>query len=531
MKKTLKALLIIVIVVALIIGSVAGVSYYKKGSQTVDVLSVSMLNLGYYEDSTTSEGVVKNNASQSVYITDGQKVVDVYVTEGQEVSEGDPIMAYDITSLELSVAMKKLQIEGYQNEYDTAVAKLTVLKNTVPIPDTVAAPSPVKTSAKASNVDGSSPKGTNGTEAADIISLDQKLSGQGSAEDPYVFVCGVNSMISGTVLNALKESGAVAKFEAVDGAGNIAMSVVMNGSYIADTYTDTDMIFIFSGNHSDSNIGVDNDDFGGNDLGTSDDSANLGAGNGSDLGGQEQSGYTAKELAAAIASQERSIRSIDIKKRTAENQLIDLESQLKDGVVYSKVNGVVKTVHELDDIPQDGSPFIVISGSEGLYIEGSVSELMLDTIQIGQRVSAYSWETGEYFEGEISEIDTVPTTNNSYYGDGNPNVSYYGYTAYIEDPSGLMAGQYLQLTIESADTGNADKLFIDQSYVRDEHGKSFVYKDDGGKLTKQYVDTGSILWGSYIEIKSGLTVDDYIAFPYGKNVKDGVKTVVSENMN
>ena len=57
-----------------------------------------------------------------------------------------------------------------------------------------------------------------------------------------------------------------------------------------------------------------------------------------------------------------------------------------------------------------------------------------------------------------------------------------------------------------------------------------MYKDNNGKLEKQDVVTGSILWGSYIEIKSGLTLDDYVAFPYGKNVKEGTATVVSEDM-
>ena len=38
---------------------------------------------------------------------------------------------------------------------------------------------------------------------------------------------------------------------------------------------------------------------------------------------------------------------------------------------------------------------------------------------------------------------------------------------------------------------------------------------------KQIVTTGRTLYGEYTEILSGLTQDDYIAFPYGKNVKDG----------
>ena len=520
MKKTLKALLIIVIVVALVIGSVAGVTYYQNGKNTVDVYSVSMLNLGYYEDTTTSEGVVKNNASQSVYVTDGQKVVDVFVTEGQEVAEGDPLMEYDVTSLELSVQMKKLQIEGLQNEYDTAVAKLTKLKNTTPIPDTQASPSELpnqETSESVSQI------------SVDITSVDQKTGGQGTTEDPYVFKCDTGSRLSGAVINGFKTNSAVARFDAVDASGNVAMSVTMNGAYISKTYEDSDMVYIFSGNH-DNNSDADNTEKpdGTDDSEIPDDSEMPDDSNGIEDG--NVTGYTAKELAQETAKQEREVRKIDIRKRTAENELTNLEEQLADGVVRSKVNGVVKTVHDIDDIPTDGSAFMVVSGSEGLYIEGSVSELMLDKIKIGQSVTAYDWESGNNYQGQISEIDVVPTNNNSYYGEGNPNVSYYGYTAYIEDPSGLMAGQYLQLTIENSDNSNQDKLYIQQCYVREENGRSYVYKDNDGRLEKQYVQTGSILWGSYVEIKSGITVDDYIAFPYGKNVKDGAATVVSEDM-
>ena len=36
------------------------------------------------------------------------------------------------------------------------------------------------------------------------------------------------------------------------------------------------------------------------------------------------------------------------------------------------------------------------------------------------------------------------------------------------------------------------------------------------------------VWGSYTEIRSGLTADDYIAFPYGKTVKPGAATQESD---
>ena len=365
MKKTLKALLIIVIVVGLVIGSVAGVTYYQNGKNTVDVYSVSMLNLGYYEDTTTSEGVVKNNASQSVYVTDGQKVVDVFVTEGQEVAEGDPLMEYDVTSLELSVQMKKLQIEGLQNEYDTAVAKLTKLKNTTPIPDTQASPSELPNQETSETVSQTS---------VDITSVDQKTGGQGTAEDPYVFKCDTGSRLSGAVINGFKTNSTVARFDAVDASGNVVMSVTMNGAYISKTYEDSDMVYIFSGNH-DNNSDADNTEKpdGTEDSEIPDDS------NGTEDG--NVTGYTAKELAQETAKQEREVRKIDIKKRTAENELTNLEEQLDDGVVRSKVNGVVKTVHDIDDIPTDGSAFMVVSGSEGLYIEGSATQCLKEQAQ------------------------------------------------------------------------------------------------------------------------------------------------------
>jgi hypothetical protein len=47
-------------------------------------------------------------------------------------------------------------------------------------------------------------------------------------------------------------------------------------------------------------------------------------------------------------------------------------------------------------------------------------------------------------------------------------------------------------------------------------------------LHKQYVTTGVVQWG-YTEIKSGLTVDDWIAFPYGKDVKENAETIESDN--
>ena len=72
------------------------------------------------------------------------------------------------------------------------------------------------------------------------------------------------------------------------------------------------------------------------------------------------------------------------------------------------------------------------------------------------------------------------------------------------------------------DSEAEDALFLYNPYIRSDDSGKYVYKvGSDGKLMKQIVTTGRTMYGEYTEILSGLTRDDYIAFPYGKNVKDG----------
>ena len=69
-----------------------------------------------------------------------------------------------------------------------------------------------------------------------------------------------------------------------------------------------------------------------------------------------------------------------------------------------------------------------------------------------------------------------------------------------------------------------------QEFIREENGQKFVYiRDENDKLKKQNVVTGKLLWGSYYEVKSGLSEEDYIAFPYGKTVVEGADTKESSS--
>lgn len=505
-KKRIKIIIIAVLVVAVAAGSITGVVYYRNSKGLASVMSVSMISTTNDYTSMTSEGMVCDDACQTINLKDGQKVTEVYVTKDQQVKAGDKLLAYDVTSLSLSVEMKQLEIQSLDNQLASEKQKLDKLKNTKPVE-------------KQPDTQPSAPD-----EQHDVISDLSEAKGSGTEDDPYVFTCTEASYVSGELLNTLSEKSAVARFVIGD-ASAPDMELIVRGDRLGG-YDESDEIKLFlagtttAGDASDDTEGSEPSD-------TKTDSATEQTAQTEADTAAEEKTYTADELKDAIKEQTRSVADVDLQKRIAQADLKELQSELEDGVVYAKKDGIVTTVGDPANPPQDGTPFLQLSGASGLYISGTIGELDLDTVKIGQSVSAVNYMTGDTYEGTISEISNVPSDSVNYYGDSNPNSSFYEYTAYIENPQNLKKGDSLELTIDTSSEGSDSGLYIDKSYVRTENGQSYIYKDDNGKLKKQSVKTGKSLWGSYVEIKSGLTNDDYIAFPYG--VREGEKTKVSED--
>ena len=76
---------------------------------------------------------------------------------------------------------------------------------------------------------------------------------------------------------------------------------------------------------------------------------------------------------------------------------------------------------------------------------------------------------------------------------------------------------------------NQQGIYLENPFMRTEQGKTYVYvKGADGKLEQRFVTTGKALWGSYTEVLDGLTPEDFVAFPYGKDVKAGADTVESD---
>ncbi len=139
MKKWLKRLLALVLVVALIAGSVTGYKYWKsKNAKAVKIYSVAELaETDYWMDSAESYGSVRSDKTQSIFVSPTQKVEEIKVQEGQNVKKGDVLMTYDTTLSKIEVEKQELELRQMQQDlekYKSDLAKVMKYKPGKKIP-------------------------------------------------------------------------------------------------------------------------------------------------------------------------------------------------------------------------------------------------------------------------------------------------------------------------------------------------------------------------------------------------------------
>ena len=254
---------------------------------------------------------------------------------------------------------------------------------------------------------------------------------------------------------------------------------------------------------------------------------------GDDGGDGGDGGTTAQELQQAIEQQKKDIVECQLQIREADLAIKEYDANLQNETVTATMDGIVKQAGTTTEQPSSGG-FIVITGKAGMYVQGTLSERSLDSLKVGDMISGTSWDTGSTFTAKITEISKYPSDSGSnvYYYDStnDQNSSQYPFLAYIDEAEGLTAGSTVELSVTSQDTESG--LMLPPYLIRtDSAGKSFCYvRGEDGKLARKYVKTKDTGYGITM-ILSGLSSDDYIAFPYGDDVKDGAPTKEVETLS
>ena len=504
----------------------------KKNKAIVDVTPVSNMSNSYWGDNLELQGTVSSGDVQKIMQDESQLVFSKLFKKGDAVKKGDTILKYDMTLLELDAAQKKNDLAVIDDNINQANKEIRRLQNLKPSEAIPPMPEPTEPPTQ--------PRPTVQTVKA-IKDTSNVISGNGSADDPFIFNCSGDTVVSASFLNHLRSSKSYADFYIYEN-DILIYAWKVNGSDITEEQTEDWTVgknVIVNGNGS---ITVD---FSKKVFGTlqtystEDDYPQEQLDNSISQSDYEQSYiksgsddyiYSKAEIAKMISDKQDEIKKLELDKKSADIAYRQALNKKESGQVKSSIDGIVTEVNMGTENADSTSPLVVIQGSAGLSVTISIGELNLDKIAVGDIVNITSYDTGAMAEAEITSIDMTPVSYTSENWNENPNSSTYSFKAKItEDTEGFSVGNWVGATISEAEENGS--LYIPLHYTRELDGKYYVMKsDDNGKLKKQYIKTGKIIYGNEIEIKGGLSNDDTICFPYGKNVKEGVKTRVIDEV-
>lgn len=577
MKHKKKKLIIVLASLVTVAAIVAGIFLWagSANSHPVNVYPFDYVGMTeYWGDSQESYGYVQTDGVQTVYLSSTQTVTDILVQEGDEVKKGDVLLTFDTTLSDLALERKRLEVEKLKLQLQDEKNRLAEINSmrpmVIPQPD-----------------DGAEDDENLGEQLTDRYRLSFNTDYDGSTKDKPL-ICWLNStaMLNDEILlailktaaeyqkiNAEKEPApepddpgtqpdtpdgsdapdasegedstqpeatqppaveptgepvdpgtqpdtpvepvktAFVVIKVTEGNRALASKTTWEGLYLLrDPDTGEYSFKFFDATLISDHMLADDEE--------AEDTAQI------DFG----SGYTAAQIAQMRSEQEKVIKEAEFNIKMAEADYKIAQTEVNDGNVYAEIDGTVVSVLDPEDAQMMQEPVVKVSAGGGFYVEGSVSELLRSDMELGQEVTISDWYTGMTYLGTVVSLGDYPSSGDSWTGLGNPNASYYPFRVFVEESADLQSGRYVNISFSAG--GGVNGVYLQNPFLRTEGGASYVYVlGENGLLEKRYVTTGKSLWGSYTEILSGLSAEDQVAFPYGKNVRDGAKAVECDDMS
>ena len=527
MSKSLKKTLLIVGIIVAVCAAVWGGLTLARNAQRSDVNVYpvdSFAMTDYWGDTANTSGSVSTDKLQKIYISQSQTVSQIFVKEGQNVRKGDKLLSYDTSLSQAAVEQAEINLDTAKLHLQTAKDDLTLYQKAQNREELQAeydklAAELEKKKAEVDKSQGRSDPVKPGRIGDSIgATKDKPLYYQWLEDTRTTEYYLTDDIIRSDILPKDRTSAYVVL---VERAGNVnSGAITCYGMYIVadDTAAPTTYKLKMMNDLPDYQDGyVTPITAEIQKLAVKLEKIQI----------LLDASHTKEELQALIVSTAKSVHDYERAVKQAQLELDKKKKELGDGTVYSEIDGVVKAVRDATEAYNNSEPVVEVSGGGGYYITGSLGELDLGTVKVGDTVQISSWMTGASCEGKIVEISDFPTEGGSNWGgDSNSNVSYYPFKVFVTEDANLQAGDYVDMSYQKTVTDSGSSLYLQSMFIRSENGKSYVLlRGEDGRLEQRWVQTGRDLWGSYTQIRGGLTVDDYVAFPYGRDVKPGAATV------
>ena len=137
MKKTIKVLLIIVVIFGLAAGGLYFYYNYEQGKKIAQVVSLQNVAMdNYWGDTIESYGQVTAEKAQTGYIPTGTEILNINVAVGDHVEPGDVLISVKKETQDING--KRLEVQKAEQAYIADRNRLERLENTKPIPEYIA---------------------------------------------------------------------------------------------------------------------------------------------------------------------------------------------------------------------------------------------------------------------------------------------------------------------------------------------------------------------------------------------------------
>ncbi|MGM9941842.1 MAG: efflux RND transporter periplasmic adaptor subunit [Bulleidia sp.] len=233
-------------------------------------------------------------------------------------------------------------------------------------------------------------------------------------------------------------------------------------------------------------------------------------------------------ITALINDLQYSIRQQQYSIQSLQADITRYQQEIDNATVYSTIEGTVKSINPDGGYDNYGNelPFMSITETGEFRIKGKISEMGMivpgDPVTIRSRID----ET-QTWTGTVSVVETEPATENNdyYYGGNGESASQYPFYISLDSSEGLRLGQHVFVETGISEPVQ-DGMWLDSFFIAyDDNGNSYVWASENGKLKKRTVELGEMNdMTSQVEILSGLSEDDYIAWP-DDTYTEGMKTI------
>jgi len=235
---------------------------------------------------------------------------------------------------------------------------------------------------------------------------------------------------------------------------------------------------------------------------------------------ENQIDYTLQiqSLLAGISQTEYSIK-------TKQVEYEQLQKSFDNSVVTASLSGIIQSINDPDEYdPYTGStlPFMVILKGGDMLVRGTVSEMNVFSLMPGMRVIIRSRiDEMQMWGGTITLIDTDRVQEDEmskYYfsPSGGDKASKYSFFIELDSVLGLIIGQHVTIELDlGQNSSSRGGIWLYSYYINDLEGDAYVWADNSrGRIEKRRVSFGGYNEDlDAYEITSGLSVEDYIAFP------------------